>query len=327
MSEGRTQLILDVDTGIDDAFGLLLACAAPSSTLLGVSTVSGNVDVQRATRNTRAVLALAGRHDIPVWPGCASPLVRDAEDASLIHGGSGLGHAILPEPPHPGPVTHAVDALIATLRNNPHEVILVATGPLTNIAVALMREPELPKLVKRLVIMGGAFREAGNTTPAAEFNIWHDPEAARSVFRSFGHEGAAPLVAVGLDVTRKTLLFPDHLDDLARRCADAPHAPSLLRFLDEATRHYFDFIEKRHGRRHFVMHDPLAVAAALDASLIDTTPAAVDVETGGTLARGLTLADWGAVWRRRPNVEVAVGVRAERMIETFLAGIERLARR
>jgi purine nucleosidase len=327
MSEARTQLILDVDTGIDDAFGLLLACAAPSATLLGVSTVSGNVDLPRATRNTRAVLALAGRPDVPVWPGCARPLVRDAEDASLIHGGSGLGHAILPDPPDPGPVVHAVDALVATLRKNPREVILVATGPLTNIAVALMREPELPKLVKRLVIMGGAFREAGNTTPAAEFNIWHDPEAARSVFRSFGHEGAAPLVAVGLDVTRKTLLLPGHLEDLARRCADAPHAPGLLRFLDEATRHYFDFIERRLGRRHFVMHDPLAVAVALDPSLIDTVAVAVDVETGGTIARGLTLADWGAVWRRPPNVEVAVGVRPERAIEAFLAGVERLARR
>ncbi|MGD0723145.1 MAG: nucleoside hydrolase [Roseiarcus sp.] len=326
MPEARTPLILDVDTGIDDALGLLLACAAPAATILGVSTVAGNVDLQRATRNTRAVLALAGRADTPVWPGCLRPLIREAADASLIHGGSGLGHAILPEPDAPEAQDNAIDAIVSSARKYPGEVVLVATGPLTNVAVALMREPELPKLLKRLVLMGGAYREGGNATPAAEFNIWHDPDAARIVFRSFGGEGSALLVAVGLDVTRQTLLLPEHLDQLAGRCAGAPRAPALLRFLQDSTRHYFEFIEKRQGRRHFVMHDPLAVAAALDPTLIETIAVAVDVETAGAIANGMTLADWGNVWRRRPNAEVAVAVRADRVMAAFLDAMERLAR-
>jgi hypothetical protein len=160
MTDAETLLIFDVDTGIDDALGLLLACAAPAATILGVSTVAGNVDLQRATRNTRAVLALAGRSDIPVWPGCVRPLVREAADASLIHGGSGLGHAVLPEPDAPEAADNAIDAVVAAARKYPGQVVLVATGPLTNIAVALMREPELPKYLKRLVLMGGAYREA-----------------------------------------------------------------------------------------------------------------------------------------------------------------------
>jgi purine nucleosidase len=327
MPDARTLLILDVDTGIDDALGLLYACAAPKTTILGVSTVAGNVDLVRATRNTRAVLALAGRADIPVWPGCARPIMREPEDASAVHGGSGLGHAVLPDPPTAGKPGNAIDEIVAAARARAGEMVLVATGPLTNIAVALMREPDLPKLLKRLVLMGGAFKEGGNTTPAAEFNIWHDPEAARIVFQSFGGEGAAPLVAVGLDVTRQTQLLPEHLSDLARRCEGAPHAPALLRFLQDSTRHYFEFIEKRDGRRYFVMHDPLAIAAAIDPMLIDTVSVAVDVETRGTLTSGMTVADWRRVWRCAPNVQVAVGVRAEAMIAEFVAAMERLARR
>jgi purine nucleosidase len=327
MPNAQTLLILDVDTGIDDALGLLYACAVPEATILGVSTVAGNVDLTRATRNTRAVLALAGRADIPVWPGCIRPIMREPEDASAVHGGSGLGHAVLPEPPAAENAGNAIDEIVAAVRSHAGEVVLIATGPLTNIAVAIMRDPELPRLLKRLVLMGGAFKEGGNTTPAAEFNIWHDPEAARIVFQSFGAEGAAPLVAVGLDVTRQTQLLPEHLSDLARRCEGAPHAPALLRFLDDSTRHYFEFIEKRDGRRYFAMHDPLAIAAAIDPTLIDTAAVAVDIETTGTLANGMTVADWRGVWRRKPNAQVAVGVRAERMIEAFMTAMERLARR
>lgn len=327
MPDARTPLILDVDTGIDDALGLLLACASPAANLLGVSTVAGNVDLARATGNTRAVLALAGRADIEVWPGCLRPILREAEDASAIHGGSGLGHAILPEPPPVAKAFHAIDKIVESARRHAGELVLVATGPLTNVAVALMRAPELPKLLKRLVLIGGAFKEGGNTTPAAEFNIWHDPEAARIVFRSFGGPEAAPLIAVGLDVTRQTLLLPGHLTELARRCDGAPHAPALLRFLEDSTRHYFELVEKRERRRYFVMHDPLAVAAALDPSLVETTAVAVDVETTGTISNGQTVADWRGVWRRVPNAQVATAVRADAMIEGFLAAMERLARR
>ena len=326
MAEGKIKLIIDVDTGIDDALALLHACASPEAEILGVTTVSGNVDLQRATRNTRAVLAFAGRSDIPVWPGLGRPILRDPEDASLVHGGSGLGQAQLPEPPPADDHRHAVDQILALAEAHRGELVLVPTGPLTNIAAALTREPALARWIKRLVLMGGSFQGGGNTTPAAEFNIWHDPEAARIVFHAFAQEGAAPLVAVGLDVTRKALLLPEHLEMLARRIADAPRGPALSRFLKDATRHYFVFIEKREGRRFFVMHDPLAVAAALDPSLIETRRVAVDIETSGALTSGMTVADWRGVWKRKPNTEVAIGVRAEALTAQFLERMERLAR-
>ncbi|HLW90775.1 MAG TPA: nucleoside hydrolase [Roseiarcus sp.] len=322
----ETLLLIDVDTGIDDALALLHACASPEANILGVTTVAGNVDLQRATRNTRAVLALAGRPDIPVWPGCAKPILREAEDASAVHGGSGLGHAVLPDPPPLTDARHAVDQILALARAHAGDLVLVPTGPLTNVAAALTREPALVKWLKRLVLMGGAFTGGGNTTPAAEFNIWHDPEAARIVFRAFAAEGAAPLVAVGLDVTRKVLLTPDDLSGLAKRVANAPRGAALMRFLEDATRHYFEFIEQREGRRFFVMHDPLALAAALDLSLIETQSVAVDVETTGALTSGMTVADWRGVWRRKPNAEVAVGVRAEATIAQFIERMERLAK-
>src|SRR5271157_5024905 len=251
MSHSSEPLVIDVDTGIDDALALLYACAAPQAEIVGASTVVGNVSLDAATRNTRAVLALAGRGDIPVWPGAAIPLSAASADARHVHGESGLGYAVLAEPLEPATRAHAVDA----------------TGPLTNVALAVMREPELPSLVRRFVIMGGAFAEAGNVTPSAEFNIWHDPEAARIVFRAFGG-GGAPVVAVGLDVTRKTTFDEADVAAFAARVAGKPLGPALTRFIADASRFYFDRMEKWQGLRHLVMHDPLAVAVALDPTLV-----------------------------------------------------------
>jgi purine nucleosidase len=327
MADAKTKLIIDVDTGIDDALALLHACASAEADILAVTTLSGNVGLAHATRNTRAVLALAERTDIPVWAGAARPILREAEDASYVHGGSGLGQAQLPEPPSSTDARHAVDQILALAKQHRGEVVLAPTGPLTNIAAALLREPDLAKWLKRVVLMGGAFREGGNTTPAAEFNIWHDPEAARIVFRAFGEEGAAPLIAVGLDVTRKAQLLPEHLSALKHRVASTPRGPALVRFLEDSTRDYFDFTAKREGRPFFTMHDPLALAAALDPSLITTQHVAVDIETTGALTRGMTVADWRGVWKRQPNAYVAVEVRAEAMIAQFLNRMELLAQK
>lgn len=314
-------LIIDVDTGIDDAFALLLAAASPEARLLGVSTVAGNVDLNKATLNTRAVLALAGRSDIPVWRGCATPLLYPPADASDIHGESGLGYAVLPDPGPELEGTHAVDAILTASKAHSGELVLVATGPLTNIAAALIRDPGLPKRLRRFVIMGGAFREGGNTTPAAEFNIWHDPEAARIVFREFGVEGAAPLVAIGLDVTRKTRLVPG---DIVALAAKHPSSP-IIKFMQDAGRFYFDLTARRYGERIFIMHDPLAIGVAIDPSLVETVKVAADVETAGELTRGMTVADWRGVWKRPANAEVAVTVDAPRFIAMFTQAIDRLA--
>ena len=253
-------------------------------------------------------------------------MLRAPADARSAHGANGLGGAALPEPPPDEGATHAVDVILAQARATKRELTLVATGPLTNVAAALMREPDLPRLLHRLVLMGGAYREAGNVTPAAEFNIWHDPEAAQVVFRAFAAEEAAPLVAVGLDVTRKTPLVPADLAELARRCAGLPGAPALLGFLDDAARHQFDRMERSSGARVLLMHDPLAVAAAIDPSLIATQKVAVEVETAGALTRGMTVADWSGVWKRAPNAHVAIAVEATRFRAAFLDAMERLAR-
>ena len=272
------------------------------------------------------MLALAGRADVPVWPGCAAPILKAPADASIVHGVSGLGHAILPEPAQDENAGHAIDRIVAEAHALKGELVLVATGPLTNIAAALMREPALPRLVKRLVLMGGAFSQGGNVTPAAEFNIWHDPEAARATFRAFASEDAAPLVAVGLDVTHQTQLMPEDLAALAERCAGLPRGPELTRFLDDAARYYFDLMLEWRGKRMVFMHDPLAIAAAIDPSLITTQRIAVDVETSGEFTRGMTVADWRGVWRRKPSADVAVAVEAKRFIGEFLDAMERLAR-
>jgi purine nucleosidase len=327
MSDVAEPLLIDVDTGIDDALALLYACAHEEAQIVGVSTVVGNVPLAAATRNTRAVLKLARRGDIPVWPGAPTALSISVRDASEVHGKTGLGHAVLPEPEDEAGALHAVDSIIAAARAHAGRLILCATGPLTNIALALMREPELPRLVKRFVIMGGAYAEPGNVTPSAEFNIWHDPEAARIVFRSFGGVGAAPVIAIGLDVTRKTIIDEGDLAAVAARVAGKRHAPALTRFLDDASRFYFERMEKMLGQRIFTMHDPLAVAVALDPTLVETRQAAVDVETQGRLTTGATIVDWRGQWGRLANAEVAVAVDAERFRGLFFDAMDRLADR
>ncbi len=317
-----TPLILDVDTGIDDAFALLYALAAPDTRLLGVAAVNGNVSLAHAARNTRAVLALAGRADVPVWPGAAAPLLGHVGDASDIHGAGGLGDAKLPEPAPVANAPHAVDAILAAAREHEGRLVLVATGPLTNIALAVARDPDLPRRLARFVVMGGAFRESGNVTAAAEFNIWCDPEAARMVFRAFSQDGAAPTILVGLDVTRRTVLTEADIEALSETCARLPNGPALTDFLRDAARHYFELMQRRGRPRALVMHDPLAVAVALDPSLVGTQTVPVDVETRGELTRGQTLADF----RGEPGrIEIALDVDAPRFLADYLAAIERLA--
>ena len=325
MSQQTEHLVIDVDTGIDDALALLYACAEPNAHVLGVSTVVGNVSLETASRNTRAVLALAGRSDIPVWPGAATPLSNFAADARAVHGETGLGYAVLPELSEPGHSAHAVDGIIGAAHAHAGRLILVATGPLTNIALAVMREPELPRLLKRFVIMGGAYREPGNVTPCAEFNIWHDPEAARIVFRAFGGPGGTPVVAIGLDVTHKTTVNPADLAALQTRSAGKARAAALSRFIDDVSRHYFERMEKRRGKRILIMHDPLALAVALDPTLVATRQVAVDVETAGRLTTGATIVDWRGDWARLANTEVAVSVDAERFRKMFFDAMVRLA--
>ncbi|MET1231485.1 MAG: nucleoside hydrolase, partial [Candidatus Limnocylindrales bacterium] len=310
MSATRVPIILDVDTGIDDSLALLYACASPEAEILAVTCVAGNVDLDNVQRNTRAVLELAGRADIEVALGADRPLIRPLRITPETHGPRGLGYAELPPPSRAPSVRAAADLLIDVARRRPQEVTLVAVGPLTNVARALRSEPALPNVLRRLVIMGGAYRVPGNTAPTTEWNAQWDPEATKVVVDAFGADEvqaarkavglpARPL-ALGLDVTETAKLTPEHLAAIAAGCGDDISAPRLpvMRYLADALRFYMEFHSRYDGFYGAFIHDPMALAAALDPSLIRAEALTVDVELAGTLTAGETVTDWRRVWGR-----------------------------
>ena len=331
MSE-RTPLILDVDTGIDDSLAILYACASVDAEIVAVTCVAGNVAAQQVAINTRAVLELAGRSDVEVALGREVPLVRPLMTTPETHGPRGLGYAELPEPSRPLSQRHAADLIIDEARSRPGEVTLVTLGPLTNLAVAVQREPALPTLLRRLVIMGGSYRSPGNTAPTSEWNIAVDPEAAKLVLDAFGApELPRHPVALGLDVTERAKFTPAHLERLAAaaglrgdvepRDAESP----VLRFLADALRFYMEFHSRFDGFYGAFIHDPLALAAALDPSLVRTEALPVDIELRGTLTTGETVTDWRRVWGRAPNLNVAVEADTERFLDRFIERVAALA--
>jgi purine nucleosidase len=325
----RIPLILDVDTGIDDALALLYACASEDADLVAATCVYGNVTVDQAVRNTLATLGFAGRTGVEVARGAEHPLVRDVEIFPIVHGDEGLGHVPVTEPP--GEVSgRPAHRLIAEVpRERPGEVILVATGPMTNVALALAEEPELPTLLRGFVIMGGAFDCRGNVTPAAEANIWHDPDAAAALFRGFSSapEDRLP-VCIGLDVTTKVRMTDRHLDEL---CGCAPGSP-LSDFIRAAMRFYIDFHVAVGELDGAAMHDPLAVAVALDPSLVTLRTTRVEVETEGAWTLGQTVTDlddvrlspWDIGWRPESNARVALAVEADAFTDRYNERLQRL---
>ena len=344
----QTPLIVDVDTGIDDSLALLYAVASPEAELIAVTCVGGNVDARQVERNTRAVLELAGRADLEVALGREQPLVRPVETTPETHGPQGLGHAELPPPSQPLSKRHGADLIVDEARRRPGEITLVTCGPLTNLAVALLREPELPVLLKGWVLMGGAYRHAGNTAPTTEWNIHCDPEAAKIAFGAWGasaetHGHGLP-VALGLDVTEKAKITPDHVVALARAAGSTPDdslalgrgedpmratrsaaSNPIVRYVADALRFYMEFHSRFDGFYGAFIHDPFAVAAALDRSLVRTEGLTVDVELGGTLTTGETVTDWRRKWKRPPNVDVAIDGDAAAFIDRFVERVGGLA--
>lgn len=344
----RIPLILDVDTGIDDSLALLYAAASPEAEIVAVTCVGGNVDARQVERNTRSILELAGRLDVEVALGRERPLVRPVETTPETHGPQGLGHAVLPPPSRPLSERNGVDLLIEEVRRRPGEIVLVTCGPLTNLALALLREPGLPRLLRGWTLMGGAYRHPGNTAPTTEWNIHCDPEAAKIAFRMWGESAAehghGRPMALGLDVTELARILPQHVVALARAAGSTPddslalaqgedpmHATRsvasnpIVRYVADALRFYMEFHARYDGFYGAFIHDPLAVAAALDASLVRTQAVAVDVELGGTLTTGETVADWRGVWRRPPNLDVAIEADAPEFLRRFVERVGALA--
>jgi purine nucleosidase len=338
----RTPLLLDVDTGIDDALGLLYACAAPEVELVAVTCVGGNVNARRVAENTRAVLELVGRDDVPVVLGREQPLVKPLETTPETHGPRGIGYAELPPARRPLERDEAAVRIVDVARARPGEVTLVTLGPLTNLAVALDREPSLPNLLGGWVLMGGAYRAPGNTTPTSEWNIHVDPHAAKAVFTAWGRRSSRLPLAIGLDVTERVRFVPEHLRHLGVRAGAQPldaaalgrepleavgsvAANPVLRFITDALRFYFEFHARYDGFYGAVIHDPLAVAVTLDRSLVRTQPVAVAVEAGPGLAHGMTVADWRGLTKTPPNADVAVDVDAAMFLERFIDRVGGLA--
>jgi len=309
-------VIIDTDPGVDDALALMLAFSSPELRVEAVTTVVGNVSHEKAHRNALKMLEFLGVTDVPVARGAAKPLLRPPLDAEEVHGKTGLGDAVLPEPKLRSDERTAVGLILEKAEELKGRLTLVAIGPLTNIAAAVLAEPRLPDQVAGLVIMGGAFNVTpyghGNVTPVAEFNIWHDPEAAKIVFDS-----GMQVTAVGLDVTT----HPDSRLSPSRFKEIEGMGTRRSRLVADLCR---SLVQRFGG---FSLHDPLAVAAAADPSLVETRRFVVDVETTGELTRGQTIADRrrpGHIRRRRePNVDVCVSVDGDRFLELFMDRVVR----
>lgn len=282
MASRPMPLWIDCDTGIDDALALVLGALDPAADLVGVSTVAGNCPLPQATENTLRVLELAGNRRSPVHPGAAGPLAGVSHDARHVHGDDGLGGcaAALPAPRMRPQGEPAAQALCRVLRGRPGQITVVATGPLTNLALALALDRGVAGCVRQVVVMGGAFTAPGNVAPNVEFNIAADPEAARAVFLA-----PWPLTLVGLDVTLQVRMGAAE----AAAC-EAAGRPIPL-FCGRVLRAYMAAYQRMGDRAEAPMHDPLAVAAALHPELVAAVQLPVDVETRGELTRGMTVID------------------------------------
>jgi inosine-uridine nucleoside N-ribohydrolase len=308
-------IILDCDPGVDDALAILLAARSPEIELLALTTVAGNVPVEVGTANALRMLTVAGVVGVPVHQGEAAPLRRSLVTATEIHGEDGLGGAATPsgeagQPPDAFPGTHASlpapEAILELLTRRP-DAEIVAVGPLTNLARAIERDRERMRRVRRITVMGGAFRVYGNTTAVAEFNIFVDPDAAQIVL-----DLGVPVVIVPLDVSERVVVLREDLRTLAES--------HLSRFVTAITDRLMRVHADLCGFDGCYLHDPLALGTVLDPSLVETVEARVDVATEGHVTRGMTVADLrpNGLFRGTPNAHVAVAVDAERFQRLFL---------
>lgn len=307
------KIIIDTDPGQDDAIAILLALASPELEVVGITAVAGNVPLRLTEKNARKICELAGRPDVRVFAGAERPLLRRSVTAEHVHGKTGLDGPILPEPTMPLQEQHAVDFIIETLmKEESGTITLCPLGPLTNIALALIREPRIAPRIKEIVLMGGGFFEGGNMTPAAEFNIYVDPHAADVVFRS-----GAPIVVMPLDVTHKALTTAARIEafrSLGTRVGDA--AAALLEFFER-------FDEEKYGTDGGPLHDPCVIAYLLRPELFTGRHCNVEVEISSELTMGMTVVDWWGVTDRPKNAMVMRDIDADGF---FTLLTDRLAR-
>lgn len=303
----KDKLILDVDTGINDAIGILLAVKSKKFDILGITTVNGNVSLETATTNTCKILDLLEVVDIPVIKGADTPILRKPFFEHRIHGEDGIGGALKGVPvKHQESDGFAPDFIINSILSFPREVTLVLTGPLTNLALAVKKCPQITKHVKEVIFMGGVVKGVGNVTPTAEFNTYVDPEAAKIVL----HAGFPSITQVGLDVTRKALLTKEHIKLLQNK--------KIAPYIEESTNDYQQKYHDRYGIYACAMHDPLAVGIAIERSLVQTESHYVDVETKSELCDGQLVCDFQNRLNQPSNLQVSMDVDVEAFFNLFV---------
>lgn len=308
------RIVIDTDPGQDDAVAILTALASPEFEVLGITAVAGNVPLELTARNARIVCELAGREDVPVFAGARQPLRRPLVTAEHVHGRTGLDGPDLPDPTMALDDRPAVSWLIDTLRAEPKgSIAICALGPLTNLALALLKAPDIAARIGRIVLMGGAYFEVGNITPAAEFNIYVDPEAAQVVFRS-----GIPLTVLPLDVTHKALVTRARND--AFRALGSPAGVAVAQMTDFFER--FDL--EKYGSDGAPLHDPCVIAWLLAPDLFSGREINVEIETLSELTRGMTVADWWRVTDRRPNALFVGDVDADGLFDLLTDRLSRL---
>ena len=309
------KIIIDTDPGQDDAVAILLALASPEDIeVLGITCVAGNVPLHLTSKNARIVCELAGRSDIAVFAGCDRPLGRDLVTAEHVHGETGLNGPVLPDPSMPLQDAHAVDFIIETLQKaDPGSITLCPLGPLTNIATALKKAPDIADAVQEIVLMGGAYFEVGNITPTAEFNIYVDPEAADIVFKS-----GIPLVVMSLDVTHKALVTSPRND--AFRALGTPVGTAVAEMTDFFER----FDKEKYGSEGAPLHDPCVTAYLIDPDLFAGRHINVEIETQSELTMGMTVADWWRVTDRPANALFIKDIDADGFFDLLTSRLSRL---
>ena len=311
----KRKIIIDTDPGQDDAVAILVALASPDELeVLGITAVAGNVPLELTQKNARIVCELANRSHMRVFAGCDRPLGRRLVTAEHVHGKTGLDGPSLPDPKMPLQDEHAVDFIIRSLREAaPKTITLCPLGPLTNIATAFQKAPDIVPMVQEIVLMGGAYFEVGNITPTAEFNIYVDPEAADIAFKS-----GVPIVVLPLDVTHKALVTNDRND--AFRNLNTPAGSAVADMTDFFER----FDKEKYGSAGAPLHDPCVTAYLLRPQLFSGRHINVMIETQSELTRGMTVADWWRVSERPPNATFIGDLDADGFFELITERIGRL---
>ena len=309
------RIIIDTDPGVDDALTFLLALASPEIQLEALTVTQGNVTVEIGTRNALSVLELLNATHIPVAQGCSLPIVGPLLASDIVHGVSGLGDTNLPESQTKPVPQHAIDYLIERFLTEPGEISLFAIGPLTNIALAIRKEPRFASAVKELVIMGGSIREGGNITPQAEFNIYADPHAAHIVFHS-----GIPITLIPLDATHKCMLTLEQIQTFHKLKTPISH------FIVDSTAVYVNFTESKTGVKGCALHDPLTLAIVIAPELLTLEEHYVDVDISSGPSMGSTFADFYGNTGKPANMKVALDVRGEEFVELFLNRIGNLGK-